>query len=134
MAVKYPGYCKDLPVNPGQWVKIHRGVKVRTRTGTQTTKRTYTVKVNHTLPGVSLHLGCRDPTTNEVSLNPLSDNDKETVLALYGTLNPTALWDKLVEVPKGDKIDLFLPIQNPSVCWIGGGGYYVDCDINQLEV
>jgi hypothetical protein len=136
MSNKFTGYYndKDIPFKKGQTVEIPKGALLMTRKGLVEAKRSYTITVHHTLNGMSLPVGHKFRDNGEMHFSYTSRNDRETVKEIYGTDDLEALRDKMVEQDLGSPSHtvLYLPVSNPTICWPGAGGYWVDCDINQL--
>lgn len=135
-----------LPYKKGDTVRIKKGTALRsTRSGQTefTCGRTYTVKVNHTLHGRSIRIGYRryDPegTVTEEDISFELRSDRNTCLHLFGSdtlevLLPHAVERSHYDYEDGSRyVDLYIPVDNPSVRWVGSGGYWMEADINDIE-
>ena len=149
----YEGYCetKTLPYKRGQMVTILRGTTLRSKhpqkKGPYAATRKQTVKIHHFGCGSTLSLGTEyvdpDGTTKFYCLQRQKD------VAHYGkrlgyegdTWKPAFIeWlrSKCVRVQRGSgnydgKVyDLKLHYENPTVCWPGTGGYWIEADINDV--
>lgn len=128
------GYCESIPFKVGQEVTIPKGTLVTDRKGLREVRRTYKIRVHHSLPGMSIPVGHRNKVSGENHLYYMSRHDPELAQEHYGTNDLEKLLSRMVEKDLGSTshTTLFLPITNPMICWPGEGGYWVDCDINQL--
>lgn len=151
----YRGYHdKDsLPIKPGDRVKIAKGTPVMSmypgRDGWQPVGRTYSVKVHHLMPGMSLTVGHIDKdgglSWGMVHWRDLYHYCRSAGIDIpYGpsgkpeTVLQTILDSGKVELvePSWDihKKDIRLHVRNPTIVWPGRGGYWNEVDINDVEV
>lgn len=130
MEILYRGFHEDneLPIRLGQTIQIPKGTIVEHRGQLQETKRSYRVRVDHVLNGMSYCVGYWHKPTQTAHFSFVSRYDRERVKELYGTDDLSQLWP-LMSVRGGN---IFLPIINPQVRWAGKGGYWSAADINQL--
>lgn len=129
MTTKHYGYCEPsaLPVKAGDTITIKRGTKVKCRDITFPAGRNYKVKVNHILRGSSICVGylCR----NGVFEASWSDRrDAERIKKKYGTLDFAILFPLMTVIDR----QVFLAMSPPLVRWAGSGGYWAECDINEV--
>lgn len=136
------GYQNNLPFKKADIVLIPKGTMVK-KIG-QTPKpagRTYKVKVDHVLPGMSIPVGTYWPNSERsLHLEEMCERSSGAydIKRAYGTLNLKDLiffmtWEER-ETATGKKyLRLFLPIENPKVCWAGTGGYWAEADVNDVQ-
>lgn len=139
-----------LPVAPKMRVRIKKGTQLRSthpqRHGTFEAGRTYTVTVHHVLPGQTYTVGSVYDDGRAV-LNGTHWRDLYHLCQSlgidypYGSVkNDECLLSELRKtgllevVEKGHHQSLRLHTQNPKVRWAGSGGYWVEADINDVEV
>jgi len=112
-------YESSIPVKKGDKVRIKAGTELWTthpsKDGWFRNGRTRTVTVHHTICGMS------------VPKHEVEDKYMDLAERALGT-------DLLLEMleEKGT-YDMF-PVHNPRVVWPGSGGYWVECDINDVEL
>lgn len=134
MKPKYTGYCENISFKAGQSVVLPKGTLVKDRKGLRALTRAQTVKIDHTLPGASACVGYKVRENGEYHLFFPTGGMKHEIAKIYGTTDLNALKDKIGEYDGGvSYVNLFLPIQNPVIRWAGRGGYWVECDINQIS-
>lgn len=146
----YRGYQEKstIPFRKGDKVLIKKGTPIiTTRPGKRdlVAKRTYEVLVNHTLCGRSMRVGTRIYDAND----NLSDehycfehkSDRYRAMEMFGT-------DKIKEIPlmclvekmhrkREDgslHVGVYIDIDNPTVRWVGSGGYWYEADVNDAEL
>lgn len=133
------GYHEKLLLKKGTVVKIAKGTPIRRGDKVVRAAKNYMIKVNHTLPGRSICIGHYWPDTNHLGLQRMEGKYLEPFRWAYGTekLEDLIFYAQLVEYTstKGTKYyGLFIPIENPKVCWAGSGSYWSDVDINDVVV
>ena len=116
---KLLGYQPKLPIHKGDKVKVKKGVLLWSthpqKDGWYENGRTRTVTVHHTICGMS--------------------TPKYEVEKYYMDLAERALGeDILLEMLENSKGTDMIPVHNPRVVWPGSGGYWVECDINDVEI
>lgn len=143
------GYHEDLPIKPGMKVKIPKGTAIRT-TGPHPkapARRSLTVTVNHTLPGQTITVG-HYYVASETWYWTEREKDLYWVMRQMGLPHSTkaereaALETIKAEAMKnledtwghGKVMSARLHTQNPSVRWVGSGGYWMEADINLVKV
>ena len=118
MNKKIIGYQSILPIKNGDKVKIKKGVLLRSmhpsKNGWYENSRTRTVTVNHTNCGMEV-VKC------EVEKYYMQEAERA-----LGE-------DLLLEMLETKGNHELIPVYNPSVIWAGTGGYWVECDINDVE-
>lgn len=138
--MKFKGYhdVANLPFTQGARIVIPAGTPVVSTHPQRkhfTTKRQQTVKAHSLGCGMSLCIGWE--TGDGVRRGHLTHRgDGERLASIYGTSDP----QELVQHPaatlqsngEGHTKSVFLPVQNPSVCWVGAGGYWCEADLNLL--
>lgn len=131
----YTGFHHEntLPVKAGDTVTFPKGTIVQS-TGGQGLRelvRAQTVKVHHVLNGSSMHVGY-ERANGEICWS--FEHHGYLVRDTYGVDHPEKIMDRIVRSQRPECIvtDLWLPLTNPEVCWVGSGGYWQSADINQL--
>ncbi len=122
----YEGYCADLPFKRGDRVRVKKGATLfsthPSKDGPYTAYRSQTVVVHHTMPGQSY--GYMTITERE-----------RYWLETKGYGEQLAEMDRLLEEKKYDEWrDFKIHTQNPRVVWVGTGSYWVEADINDVEL
>lgn len=138
--MRFKGYHDDasLPFARGARVVVPAGtpvVSTHPQRKQFVTKRRQTVKINHFGCGMSFCVG--EELSNGTRRGTLMRREDGPHLAsIYGTSDP----NELVQHPEaitqsngdGHCKSVFLPVHNPSVVWVGTGGYWCEVDINLL--
>jgi hypothetical protein len=131
MSDQFNGYhnFKDLPDLQGKQVKLPVGTVVKSTNSAKrsyTLKRAQTVRVNHLGCGESVCVGTE--LLNGSRRGCINPDSCQAVLEKYGTDCP----DALVQHPDATVLhrQVFLPISNPTVVWVGSGGYWCEADLN----
>lgn len=119
--MRFAGFhaAADVPFKPGQLIVIPKGTRITTRKGPREAKRTYTVRVNHILPGRSIPY--HEALFNR-SYRPMLEQrgfDFAPLQAAYDANSP--------EYYRGR-----VPLDNPQIRWAGTGGYWFGVDINHI--
>lgn len=111
-------------ITRGTLVIIPKGTSVKSTHPSKkeyVTKKDMKVKVHHFMNGMNL------PLNDKYSQAEVADYlEISGAFCLLGTtINGEIL-------PRG--INASVPVKNPSVTWIGSGGYWCEADINQIVV
>jgi hypothetical protein len=130
--LKYKGAVPrdEMPFKRGQEIILPKGTPVRSlKRGDYVTTRKQTIKVHSFGGGMSTHIGyCHDGVRRSCRIH--TRNEEDTIKGLYGTNDMDVLVHHPDAVVRG--IDIFLPLQPPTVVWPGTGGYWCEADINLL--
>lgn len=141
---KFRGWYEyhELPVKRGQYVTIKKGTTVDSRTnpsdkGPRAAGRTYEVKVDHVLPGRAICIGHYWPEKDHLGLHRMEGKYLEPFRHAYGIekLEDLIFYCQIREYKAttgATYYGLFVPIENPKVCWAGSGGYWMEADINDV--
>lgn len=127
--MKYEGFYTDaaLPVKPGTKVRVKKGTMLKSmhpsKDGRYPLGKTMTVKVHHVLNGISMP-----------AIDLIRDRGR------YGANDPMFAhvdWDEIDRL-RGENApeyyEQMFPMKNPTVVWAGAGGYWVEADINEVEI
>lgn len=123
----YEGYHpeSELPFKRGDRVRVKKGATLTSthpkKEGPYPAYRSQVVTVHHLLPGMSYHahhIGERERMHLEVK----GFGDKLKAL------------DVLRESDQEAWCNATLPVKNPTVVWVGTGNYWVEADINDVEL
>lgn len=131
---KYLGYHEDaqLPFRRGQELVVPAGTPVVSthpeRRRYETTRR-QTVRVHTFGCGRSFRVGLVS-ATGERRGCLASERDRDVLEELYGSSDPGLLVARPETVVVGH--DVFLPVSNPTVLWVGTGNYWCEVDLNLL--
>jgi len=128
--MKYKGFHTDSapPIKPGTKVRVPKGTMLRTthpsKDGWYENGKTRTVTAHHVINGISTPV-------REL----LYQRDR------YGDDDPTLRgvdWDEVKRIMEDATMDTYqnkmYPTVNPHVVWPGTGGYWVEADINDVEI
>lgn len=120
---RYDGYhgYDDLPFQKGQEVIIPSGVTVKTMHPSRdsyTTSRKQKVRIHHFLPGQTVRLidAVKDRHVRQIAQERFDMNELEAE----------------VERDHAGAYDKRIPLQNPTLCWPGTGGYWCEVEINDV--
>jgi len=124
---KYLGYHDEwtLPIKPGMKVRIPKGTMLRSmhpsKDGPYPAARAQTITVHHLMPGWSI-------PCNHV----LNDRDMYELAEKNGVdLEEIEIWKLDNDIRYYNEM---IPMGNPKIVWPGKGGYWVEADVNDIEV
>ena len=133
MSVQFNGYhdFNDLPDLRGKQVKLPAGTEVTSTNPAKrerVLKRAQTVQVHHMGCGESRCVGTVFSNGERHAVR-LYREESAAVKAKYGTDDH----EVLVHHPDTRTLhgQVFLPISNPTIIWVGSGGYWCEADLNQ---
>lgn len=113
-----------LPEMKGTKVRIPKGTMLRSmhpsKDGWYENGKTMTITAHHVLNGVSLPV-----------YDLLYQRGK------YGSEYPAHSnvdWDEVEKLMENNGSNHLYPTENPRVVWAGTGGYWVEADINDVEI
>ena len=146
----FQGYynLKDLPVKRGDKVRIPKGTTLRSMNpavgGPYLSKRAQTITVNHLIEGRTFKIANVDMDMDEGDRWHwcMTDRDIQEICKELGLSGTTAEMDAALKeiavlVPhqfSGHYFEAQVAVGTPVVCWPGRGGYWVDADINVVEL
>lgn len=153
----YYGRKSEIPVTAGMKVRIPKGATLRSmhpsKNGPYPATRTQIVTVHHLLYGCSVTLGHKWPGRDEVQWSGHREKDllgycrklgieydyrqasiNAAIAELYSRCVERQSDWPMVGPNKGQGIDMVLHLDNPAVRWPGSGGYWVECDVNEVEI
>lgn len=128
--------------------------------GTRTAGRTYTVTVFNTLPARRIRVGTRFPGADEPSYHGHTDSDLYRCAKILGIDTSGKTSDQIAEAvyalaveedgdwptrtPDGKGgtkpytgepgKDLWVTLRGPTITWVGSGGYWQDCSVDDVEL
>lgn len=124
--MKYEGFYTDgdLPVKPGDKVRIKKGTTLKSmhpsKDGPYESGKMMTITVDHVLNGVSM------PAQELLYRRGRYGEDDPTLKGVD--------WEEVNNVVQSDLYNVLIPVQNPRVVWAGAGKYWVEADINDVEI
>jgi hypothetical protein len=132
------GYHDALPVKQGDEIVIPAGTVVRSCNPSKSayvTKRKQTVKVHHTMPGMSVH----PRLYQRAEVVAMCKGREAEVNQHYFDWHFLGLQTEDEEQDPQVRLNLLreyhdyrIPVSNPTVCWPGTGGYWCEVDINDV--
>ncbi len=127
--MKYEGYYTDseLPIKPGTKVRLKKGTMLNSmhpsKDGPYECGRTMTIEIDHVLNGIS----------KPAYMLLYERNRHGADSPLLGNID----WDEVGRTYHENTAESYkkmFPVQNPRVVWAGAGGYWVEADINDVEI
>ncbi len=141
----FRGYVdkSTLPFRPGQKVRIPVGARLFSthpqRPDWYEAGRTQMITVHHVLPGSELPIG---DLTTEDGVETFRHTAKLSEVIRYAEdwgmkyagqdEDVTFAWLLPFCIVREVSKSVVLPTANAAVCWAGRGGYWVECDINDV--
>jgi hypothetical protein len=141
---------------PGDRVRIKKGATLRStspsKDGSYTAGKSYTVTVDHVLNGVTILLGWQyedgdvrlggthwrtlfrylDGLLEGLSFGDFWGGYRGDHAALLERIK-SELGDRFYEERSARGADLYLRVVDPKVRWAGGGGYWVEASVHEIE-
>jgi hypothetical protein len=124
--MKYVGFYTDvaLPVKPGTKIRIKKGTLIKSMHPSKDDwyecGKTMTVTAHHVLNGIST------PAYELLYQRRRYGDDQP--------MHRNVDWDEVENLMDSNGSNKMYPVENPRVVWAGTGGYWIEVDINDVEI